>query len=220
MLTQERLRPYGNRKVSYPEHGTSFGLWKFIAPGSGYDWMMLCSCGTERSVRSQDLRLGSSTSCGCSSPGGKDRGVHNRTHGVDYGSKVYRTWRNAKNRCFNQRATKYLTYGALGITMCPEWADSFEAFAAHIGEPPSLRHSIDRKDNTKGYEPGNVRWATAKEQSGNRQLTIKLLAFGVVLPMSEWAEKHSIAYSTLKGRLKAGWNVERSLTEPLRKKSK
>jgi hypothetical protein len=50
--------------------------------------------------------------------------------------------------------------------MCPEWRTSFSAFIAHIGaRPPGM--SIDRIDNNRGYEPGNVRWASPLEQSQN-----------------------------------------------------
>ena len=37
-----------------------------------------------------------------------------------------------------------------------------------IGKP-STKHSIDRIDNDKGYQPGNCRWATAREQRLNQR---------------------------------------------------
>lgn len=53
--------------------------------------------------------------------------------------------------------------------MAEEWIDDFRAFLAHIGPAPDPRLSLDRIDNNRGYEPGNVRWATASEQARNRQ---------------------------------------------------
>jgi hypothetical protein len=53
--------------------------------------------------------------------------------------------------------------------MCDEWIESFDLFLAHIGPKPDPRMSLDRIDNSKGYEPGNVRWATWPEQLKNRR---------------------------------------------------
>jgi len=79
----------------------------------------------------------------------------------------YQAWQNMRARCMNAAHPKYARYGGRGITVCPEW-DSFPAFFDHIGPRPSADHSLDRIDNERGYEPGNVRWATRREQQLNR----------------------------------------------------
>jgi len=55
--------------------------------------------------------------------------------------------------------------------MSPEWLGEggFERFLAHIGTRPGPDLSIDRIDNSKGYWPGNVRWADKQTQANNRR---------------------------------------------------
>jgi hypothetical protein len=50
--------------------------------------------------------------------------------------------------------------------MCPSWEHSFADFFAYVGPAPSGT-TLDRIDNNKGYEPGNVRWATKTVQARN-----------------------------------------------------
>lgn len=84
--------------------------------------------------------------------------------------RLYRTWQGMKCRCLTPSSGAYVRYGARGVTVCEEWQRSFEAFAAHVGQPPSPKHTLDRKDPFGNYEPGNVRWATAEEQANNRRI--------------------------------------------------
>lgn len=78
-------------------------------------------------------------------------------------------WASIKARCNNPENKSYHNYGGRGIEVCGEWLNDFDAFYAHIGDKPSSRHSIDRIDNDRGYEPGNVRWADWSTQLYNRR---------------------------------------------------
>jgi hypothetical protein len=71
-------------------------------------------------------------------------------------------------RCTRATHPSYPLYGGRGITVCPEW-DSFERFLEDVGQRPDPSLSLDRVDNDRGYEPGNVRWATRAEQAANRR---------------------------------------------------
>lgn len=81
----------------------------------------------------------------------------------------YVLWKTMVMRCRNPNAQGYSHYGARGITVCDEWAQNPHAFLSYIGPRPSPQHSLGRKDNSKGYEPGNVRWETPDQQARNRR---------------------------------------------------
>lgn len=81
--------------------------------------------------------------------------------------REYQAWISLKNRCNNPRAHRYADYGGRGIRVHQDWLRSFPAFLAAVGPRPTPTHSLDRIGNDRGYEPGNCRWATPKEQANN-----------------------------------------------------
>jgi hypothetical protein len=129
-----------------------------------------CSaCGMVKPMRSDHVqRL---FSCGCVR--NRLSGESNTKHGNASKYRCtpeYKAWQEAKNRCFNPRNKRYSRYGGCGITMFPAWVGDFGAFLRYIGPRPvqplgKREFSLDRIDNDGNYEPGNVRWDTAKEQA-------------------------------------------------------
>jgi hypothetical protein len=128
----------------------------------------------------------------------------------------YKIWRGIKVRCSNPNLQeRWKKYGGRGISICEEWRNDFAAFFAHVGLRPSPKHSIERVCNDGDYEPGNVRWATAQEQARNRRTTLKLTWRETTKSAAEWANFVGIPTYLLYSRLKRGWTIERSLTEPV-----
>lgn len=99
--------------------------------------------------------------------------------------------------------------------MCSEWRKDFQKFLAHIGKRPGPGYSVDRIDNNKGYEPGNVRWATPKEQARNRRTNTVYEWCGLRLTLAEWAERASVNARLVRERISAGWSFEVALSTPL-----
>ena len=123
-------------------------------------------------------------------------------------------WKSMVQRCTNQRNPSYARYGGRGIAVCDRWR-SYAAFAQDVGLRPSMRHTLDRIDNDRGYEPGNVRWATHVEQGANRAATRLVTHDGRTQSIAGWARDYGLAAPTLWSRLRAGRPIGEALITPI-----
>ena len=130
--------------------------------------------GVRRFVRRVNVRCDCgrlTTSCGCY----KDEVQRARLlkHGeavVTKRTPEYRAWMSMHNRCLQPTYHAFKHYGGRGIRICDRWMHDFAAFLADVGRrPPGT--SLDRINVDGNYEPGNVRWATPKEQVQNQRMS-------------------------------------------------
>lgn len=131
-------------------------------------------------------------------------------------TKVHGTWLKLRARCYDLNDVGYSNYGGRGITVDPEWRESFEAFYRDMGEPPTPRHSIDRVDNDGPYTKANCRWADTRTQCRNRRSNVRLTLGSKSQTLVEWSEELGLSQATLEHRVKRNWTVERTLTQPQR----
>lgn len=160
-------------------------------------WLFRCDCGTEKVLWGASVAHGYTKSCGCWQKANPAR----LSHGMAGGS-TFRTWAAMRQRCTNPENPSYPDYGGRGITVCERWGD-FAVFLADMGERP-VGASIDRIDNSRGYEPGNCRWATATVQNRNRRTSIMVEHAGETLHLKEWASRIGVSYKTLWNRYRVG----------------
>jgi len=118
----------------------------------------------------------------------------------------YYLWSGIKDRCLNPNSPAFQYYGSRGITICREWAESFACFLKDVGHRPFPDYTIERIDNSKGYEPSNVKWATRKEQMRNTRATRLITLDGITLCASDWAKLNGVPRGTVLGRLSKGYN--------------
>ena len=135
-------------------------------------WLCRCDCGNTSISTYINLKTGNTTSCGCK----------RRPHG-DTMTPTWKCWHSMMRRCvWKSDAHRYQNV----VRVCERWKD-YRLFFADVGERPSPDHSLDRIDNAKGYEPGNVRWATAKEQCGNKTNNRWIEVRGERKILTDWA---------------------------------
>ncbi len=135
------------------------------------------------------------------------------THGMS-GTKTYRIWWGMIQRCRNPNVALWPLYGGRGIKVCNRWK-KFENFYADMGARPDGLE-LDRRDSNGNYEPNNCRWTTRYEQTRNTRRNRLLTYQGKTKTLTDWAVALGINPITMRYRVRAGWDVERAFTQPVR----
>lgn len=129
---------------------------------------------------------------------------------------MYNRYRAIIARCEDENCPAYSRYGARGIAVCERWRNDFAAFVADVGECP-LGHTLERINNDRGYECGNVRWATSRDQANNTASNRLVTVDGVTRTVAQWGRHWGFKQGIISSRLSRGWSPEDAVTRPLTK---
>lgn len=127
--------------------------------------------------------------------------------------KEHSTWRNMIIRCSGKYSNnKDNSYTRRGIIVSEEFKN-FKVFFEHVGEAPTPKHTLDRIDNDRGYERGNLRWVTPRENSCNRSDTRYYEYQGKFLNIIELEPFLKCNLRTFTSRMQRGWILEDAMSE-------
>lgn len=190
-------------------YGHLVGVCRLENAGRRTRWLWRCDCGNETVADPSHVRSGHTVSCGCFFVA-KCR-KHGHSHNEDgEQTRTYKAWANMRSRVAGGSESGRRNYADRGIQVCPRWAASFEHFLADMGECPDGM-SLDREDNDWHYEPGNCRWATPVQQSGNTRRTRRVHVDGVEMSLAAACRIRGVLYDTAMKRITKGFSAQEAL---------
>src|SRR5574337_218756 len=163
-----------------------------------------CDCGNITYVPLSKLKSGNTKSCGCLSRSANGLGD----------TPEYKVWKEMWRRCSSEKHKRYGEWGGRGIKVCERWG-SFDNFLSDMGLRPGVGYTIERTDNSAGYEPDNCIWATHETQANNQSSNRVLQHDGRAQSMVRWCRELGLNYYTVRSRLLlVGWAVDKALSTP------
>lgn len=206
--------------------GTIFGRLRVVEFYGRIDsknfWVCICECGKKKISWGPHLLSGDIKSCGCLSRQVSRENflIHGESNKTK--TKEYESWMAMKARCYHVNNISYKNYGGRGIRVCRRWLQGakgkhpFLCFLHDMGRRPTNNHSLDRKNNKKGYSPENCRWATKAEQMYNTSRTIIIKIDGEALPLCIALKKYNISATAYYLRRRKGWSIPKTFKTPPR----
>lgn len=197
----------GNRLKHKP--GDRVGSWHLIEFAGGC-WLCRCACGKLQWVETTNINGRKTTQCNSCArrQNARDRSAATRL-GIkqsDYDRLANRAYAQ-RSRCRNPADKAYKHYGARGIKF--KFLSIEEAVAYYITLPgwddPDLE--IDRRDNWRHYERGNLRFVNRQTNTSNTRRTGRIEYRGRCYSYTEFHRLYAPAYadtSTVRRKARAG----------------
>lgn len=178
---------------------------------SHFSWLCLCDCGNKTIVAGNNLKTGSTKSCGCYR---RENGKRTLRHGYAKSgkrSREYCAWVGMNRRCDNRK-----------IKICYKWSSKnlkgFENFLEDMGKCADGFSLY--KINNKRYSKRNCKWATHKEQNRNKSNNIFINISDENLCLQECFDKYHISSTAFYYRLKKyNKSREETIKELIKEKS-
>lgn len=122
---------------------------------------------------------------------------------------LYNVWNSMRQRCSNPKRKQFKDYGGRGISVCERW-NKLENFEADMGPRPD-GYTLERRDNSKNYEPSNCFWATRKAQRRNQRNVELYTHEGKTQCLADWALELGIKFPTLYSRIWRGLSFQEAI---------
>lgn len=127
------------------------------------------------------------------------------------GTRIYRIFNGAKQRCLNPKSPCFRYYGGKGVKI--EWKN-FEDFYSEMKEGYSDKLSLDRINPNGNYCKKNCRWVTAYDQANNTTSNIKATINGVTKNVTQWCVELGLSQQTVFSRInRTGMSPEEALSQ-------
>jgi hypothetical protein len=97
-----------------------------------------------------------------------------------------------KRRCHDPKCKDFPAYGALGIAVYEPWRLDIREFMEWLVKQPGWDNpqlQLDRKNNKKGYTPGNLRFVTRSVNCNNRKSRVGIFYFNRRWSAQEFRER-------------------------------
>ena len=167
-----------------------------------------CLCGRSR-IKTLRHVMVSTQGCGHDCPlYRKYVGDRSRTHGLSHDA-LHTVWRDMLRRCLDPKNPSFKHYGQRGIAVDDAWRE-YTNFHNDMADSYAKGLELDRVDNDGMYCKSNCRWTTRTVQMRN---TRRSVTPGWVL---DEAARNGLSRTTVRGRIKRGWNPQQACTEPAR----